>query len=68
MHGESCLIWLQRADRSTPVGSLLECLDREQKLARRSLESMVTAGMIPRRDRGVWWVILSAPPGWPRTC
>jgi hypothetical protein len=63
------LLWdlVERRSERAWIQELRECLAQNQKVARRFLDQLMVAGVLPRHGRDVWRLILAAPPKWPRT-
>ena len=63
------LLWdlVEGKCEQTWIRELRECLVLNQKVARRFLDQLMTAGFVPRLSRDIWRIVLAAPPKWPRT-
>jgi len=63
------LLWdlVERSSERAWIRELRECLVQNQKVARRFVDQLTVAGVLPLCCRDVWRIILAAPPNWPRT-
>ncbi len=58
---------VERMSEQFWIRELRERLVHDQKVARRFLDHLMTAGFVPRRSQDIWRIILAAPRKWPRT-